>query len=160
MFRKRWSDTQNKNVCKYLRKVCDDNKQSKEYTLRRDPQKLSVPIDMFHRAVKKTAMEVTKSLGLQGKITEPNIVCIVTYEGAKQQSDHVDTEDTGAFSVLHLMTDRTIWVGSKQYGLKARDVLVMKGGLCHAGAEHTKSRPTMMLHVPVGFDPKFTHICK
>ena len=59
-----------------------------------------------------------------------------------------------------MMTDRTIWVGSKQHGLKALDVLVMKGGTCHAGAQHTKYRPTMMLHVPVGYDTEITYVCK
>ena len=110
--------------------------------------------------MKQKAIEVTNSLGLPGTITEPNIACIVTHQGSERQSDHVDTKDIGAFSVLHMMTDRTIWIGSKQYGLKARDVLVMKGGLCHAGAEHTKHHPSMMLHVPVGYGDKYTFPCK
>jgi hypothetical protein len=158
VFRKKWRCV--KNICKYLRKVRNEYKGSKDHKLRRDPDKLSLPIDIFHDSVKNTAIKVTKSLGLKGNITEKNIVCIVTYQDAKQQQPHVDTHDTRAFSVLHMMTDRTIWVGSKQYGLKARDVLVMKGGLCHAGAEHTMERPTMMLHVPVGYDTKFTFVCK
>ena len=160
VFREWWNSSKNKNVCKYLRNVCAENKESKEYTLRGDANKLSFPIHIFHNVVKETAIEVTSSLGLQGKITEQNIACIVTHQGAKKQSDHVDTEDTRAFSVLHMMTDRTIWVGSKQYGLKDLDVLVMKGGICLAGAQHTKYRPTMMLHVPVGYDKEITYVCR
>ena len=102
---------------------------------------------------------MTNSLKLPGKITEPNIACIVTHKGSTKQSDHVDTHDTGAYSVLHMMTNRTIWVGSTQFVVKARDVLVMKGGVCHAGSAHTKDRPSMMLHVPVGYNETFTHIC-
>ena len=120
---------------------------------------MSFPIDMFYESVKKTAIEVTNSLELPGKITEPNIVCIVTHRGSEKQLDHVDTHNTGAYSVLHMMTSRTIWVGSKQYAVKARDVLVMKGGVCHAGAAHTKDHPTMMLHVPVGYKDILTSIC-
>ena len=160
VYRELWTETDNKNVCNYLRKVCKGYKGSKDYQLRYDANKLSLPIEIFHRAVKRTAIEVTNSLGLQGKITEQNIVCIVTHQGSKKQSDHVDTNDTGAFSVLHIMSDRTIWIGSEQYGLKARDVLVMKSRLCHAGAAHTKFRPTMMLHVPVGYTTNFTYVCK
>ena len=160
VYRQRWTKSENTGICHYLRQVCKEKKGSKDHHLRRDPHKLSFHIDLFHQAVKKKAIEVTNSLELPGKITEPNIACIVTHRGSTKQNDHVDTRDTGAYSVLHMMTNRTIWVGSTQYVVKARDVLVMKGGVCHAGAAHTKDHPTMMLHVPVGYKDILTSICK
>ena len=160
VYRDQWTTQSSSNICKYLREVSREHIGSKYHELRRDPHKLSFHVDLFHKAVKQKAIEVTNSLGLSGTIAEQNIVCVVTHQGAKKQSDHVDTNDIGAFSVLHMMTGRTIWIGNKQYEVKARDVLVMKGGLCHAGAEHTKERPSMMLHVPVGCDDIYTFPCK
>ena len=132
-----------------------------QYKLRQDcPRRLAFPISLFKPNVLEKVINETESLLLPGCIVRENIVCIVAHNGAKRQSDHVDTRVTQAYSVLHIMSQRYIHIGSELVKLRAGDVLVMQGGTCHAGAEHTMDKPTMLIHVPIGYVETTTKPCR
>ena len=155
-----WTDSRAKSVNKCLRKVCDKFKGTGEYKLRLDPNKLAIPIKLFSSSVKNAAIEFTKSIGLSSTaIVEKNIVCIVTYCGAKKQAHHVDSFKRNAMSVLHIMSRRTIWVEGVEYKLRTGDVVVIGSGVCHAGSAHPHTTPSLMLHVPIGYDEVHTYAC-
>ena len=160
VFPKAWTLSDNKNVCNYVRKYIKEAKPMTGLELRSDPHRLAYPITYFHERAKNTAIKVTKELGLEGEIVEKNIVCIVVSNGSVKQADHADTYEEGGLSVLHILTNRTLWIGDSLYRLNARDVLVLQSGKCHAGAKYTKSKPSMLIHVPIGYDTKFTYTCK
>lgn len=122
----------------------------KKFALQLDPKRLAMPVDSLPEEVTKKAMEKTKGL-VQGDITQQNIVSIVALQGAIKQRPHVDTKNKKAFSVLHIISRRNLYIQGKSYKLNQGDVVVMKGNVCHAGAEHDYIQKSILLHVPVGF---------
>ena len=163
VFRKQWQPKEAKSVASSMRRICNRYKGSRDHRLRFDKRRLAIPVAEFPPRVGKAAIEMTNSLfkaqELSGKIVKRNIVGIVSWTGSRRQDDHVDTQDRTAFSVLHIMSQRELCIGRTKITLDARDVVVMKGGVCHAGAEHTYKNSSMLIHVPVGYDEQFTAVC-
>ena len=160
VYRKKWADNQVKGVCKQLRGVCK-GASAAEFKLRADCEKrLAIPINKFEPTVLAKVITQTESLSLPGCIVCDAITCILARNGARRQSAHVDTRATAAYSVLHVMSQRYIHIGKKLIKLGAGDVLVMQGGTCHAGAAHTLVKPSMLIHVPIGFTETTTRPCQ
>ena len=162
VFAARWCSTKVKNLARQLRAVCK-TATAEQYQLRAACDKrLSIPISKFRPSVLNKVMEETESLNLPGAAVRDNVVCILARTGAKRQSDHVDTRLATAYSVCHVITQRYIHVGvgGELCKLNAGDVLVLRGGTCHAGAEHTLLKPSMLIHVPVGYHDTTTLPCK
>ena len=159
VFKAHWLPNQVKGVCKQLRVVCK-SASAGDYELRAgEAKRLAIPIGHFDPSVKTKVVNKTESLQLPGRIVTGNIVCILARPGAQRQSDHVDTRVGTAYSVLHVMTKRYINIGDELIELGAGDVLVMRGGTCHAGAKHDMGRPSMLFHVPIGYMETTTKTC-
>ena len=125
-----------------------------------DPLRKATPEDDLPLAVVFAALHHTACLGLEGDVTQENIVCIPAFTGATRQSDHIDTANPDAFTVLHILNTRFLHVAGDYVRLEAGDVVVMRGGVCHAGAAHNLDTPSYLIHVPVGFNEGFTRPCR
>ena len=96
-------------------------------------------------------------------LIEERCQLIVSRNGTKMQAWHVDTKKKGAFSVLHALNIRWFYIrdrrGRHKLKMSPGSVIVFRGGVCHAGAEHTKDTPSFALHQPFGFTNSDTSWC-
>ena len=75
---------------------------------------------------------------------------LLTLPGALQQHWHRDANQDDVYSVLIAVTDRDFWF--KERGLlhlRAGDLLIFKGSMCHAGAELARDagEASIALHI-------------
>ena len=130
-----------------------------DYNIRGDKKRLSVPFELISKTHADRALEKT-ALCVSGNPTKKRVIGIVSFPGAVEQNDHVDTVDKKAISVLHALTSRYFHVGIHLIKLNAGDVIAFKGGVCHKGASNNSTFCSIALHVPVGFDNNnFTSPC-
>lgn len=161
VFRNVWEAPRAQAVCRLLREGCR-HKSPDLFQTRMDCKlRLSIPMHLFQKQVADEVVSVTRSLGVSdlGRIDVKTLRCIVAHPGAKRQADHVDSKDRTFRSVLHIMSRRFFHVGGEHIKLNAGDVVVMRGGVCHAGAAHDLKRPSYLVHVPVGKEPQNTSPC-
>ena len=81
---------------------------------------------------------------------------IVSFPGAKEQDQHVDTNTETAISVLHALTRRNFHL--KHEGkwqvihLDRGDVVAFKNHICHKGAACNWDHMSVAIHVPVNYE--------
>ena len=160
--RNKWSPKQVNTVRKFLAQV-EKNIDAYPYSLRGDLNRLLIPEDMLSKTCVEYSVSMTKSLHLhslkddnsQLKIGKTR--AIITRPGATKQSFHYDTNTKNAYSVLHIISKRFIYIrdfqGEHYVEMKAGDILIMHDNCCHAGAELEYKRNSYALFVPVGFEP-------
>ena len=99
---------------------------------------------------------VATALNLPGRPSE--ISLIVSRKGAREQHKHVDSESEQAFSFLFALSRRYVHVDDKHSGIQrllrldAGDLLILRGGTCHAASPHPLQRISTLVFVAYNFD--------
>ena len=118
-----------------------------------EPARAPLPAGAAELAAKcRTALGACMHSLLPGEAAFPlhQPTTLITLPGAEQQRWHRDADREDAYSMLIAITDRDFWF--KEHGLvqlRAGDLLVFKGHLCHAGAGLARdaTKASVALHI-------------
>jgi hypothetical protein len=170
IFRGRWSVNDAIAAQRMMLKKGDNLRHSEDLCLRGDCNRIQLNESHLTGGVVARAKNVTDLLKLKSdkgrllKCRQTQLIGIASYPGALRQDRHVDTNVANGYTVLHALSTRLFHVdcGFTELvlvELHAGDVIVLKNGVCHAGAANEKKTAACAIHVPLGWKDIHTHPC-